>query len=135
MTTTTPRVHITPEHTYCAFIDALPCLCDWGSFLGEQVTGGTSVHDDPVSAWEATIREDRRGAAPVRVGHDQMIDAMRRIVAETDSIRSAAHIVDTVRDALNAENEETAGDALCQLDVFGFDVIVQVAALGHADHS
>lgn len=127
--------HLTEEDTYLVLLDACHHLPEWGTLVSEQVTGTPTNPHDPITHWTATIREDSPDATPVRIGHADIVAAMRRIITDTDTIRSADIIVDTVRAALTAPTNDLATDELCELDAFGSNVIVQVAVLGHANHS
>jgi hypothetical protein len=64
------------------------------------------------------------------VDHGVILGTMQRIVRRRDTIRLTDTIIDHIAAVLDAKRHEDAMDGLCQLDVIGYDAIVQVATLG-----
>lgn len=129
-TTTTTRNAgwLTPEDTYTMFLDALPGIT-WGETETQKLTGDLLSDTDPVTAWAEWVTENEPGAQRVLLTHERMLASMQRI-ADDSTVRLCSEIVEQVRAVLDAVSHEDATDELCQMDVIGFDAVVQVAVLG-----
>lgn len=122
--------------TYLVMVDALPFTHTWASTGDEWVMSvDDGSGDEVVTDWCRRVSEDEShpGDGPgvvVDVDHRMIVQAMKRIIEERDQIRLADSIIDQIQVVYNAADADTARDEMCQLDVIGFDAIVQVAVLG-----
>jgi hypothetical protein len=131
----TTQTHLTHADTRLMFEDALPSTLSWASVAEVRVIGDPYNDDtDPCTFWEVTVTEDEpectRLAAPVTLDHEVWIATMRRMVSERDTIKVRDDIVEQIAAVLEARTNDDAVDEICQLDVTGFDAIVQFATLG-----
>uniref|UniRef100_UPI003F4942B6 hypothetical protein n=1 Tax=Amycolatopsis sp. CA-096443 TaxID=3239919 RepID=UPI003F4942B6 len=59
-----------------------------------------------------------------------MVAALRKIARERDSIELADEIIAQVCAIVDAPDNASASDALCQLDAWGNDAVIQIATFG-----
>lgn len=124
-------VHLTQQDTRLIYEDALPWTRSWATCRTLELAGDPLDTDDadPVTAWQVEVREDESGTTWT-VDHDAIIAAMTRIVEHQDQVRLNDEITGQVRAVIAATDNTSATDEVCQLDVQGFDAIVQVATIG-----
>jgi hypothetical protein len=126
------RTHLTHSDTRLMFEDAWPFTFSWATVTTMRLLGDPASDTDPCTLWESAITEDEpQGAGPVIITHEVWIATMQRIVSERHTISLRDDIIDQIAAVLAARTNDDATDELCQLDVFGFDAIVQVATLGN----
>lgn len=126
---------LTPDDTWCMWIDSSDMRYHWASVAEEMVVprDGTDTSAEEVQRWSVDLIEDETGTR-FTLNHDAMLATMHRIVRERDTIRLAHSIIDQIAAVLDAGDHDSATDELCQLDVVGFDAIVQIATLGQVTY-
>lgn len=128
-------VHLTQQDTRLMYEDALPLTHQWATCRTLHLEGDPIDVDDtnPVTAWQVQIREDETGRT-WEIDHDAVIAAMRTLVDNPAEYRLHDSIIKQIGLVLAATDNEAATDEVCQLDVIGFDAIVQVATLGQVTY-
>lgn len=123
--------HLTPDDTWCMWIDSSGMRCYWATVADERIIArdGTDTTSDEVLEWEVDLIEDETDNR-FTLNHNMMLATMHRIVRERDSVQLSDEIIDQIAEVLEADSNDGATDALCQLDCVGFDAIVQFATLG-----
>jgi hypothetical protein len=126
-----PEPLLTPDDTWWMWSDSFDTRIRWATVVHESTVerDGTDPSADEVTSWSVDLIEDETGRR-FTVDHDVIIEAMQRIVRCRDTIRLTDTIIDHIAAVLDAKRHEDAMDGLCQLDVIGYDAIVQVATLG-----
>lgn len=123
--------HLTQQDTRLMYEDAMPMTMHWAACRTLVLEGDpTDVTDEnPVTAWRVEVRDDESDRT-WEIDHDAIIAAMRKLVDNPSEYRLHESIIEQIRLVLAATDNELATDEVCQLDVIGFDAIVQVATLG-----
>lgn len=123
--------HLTPDDTWCMWIDSWEMRRFWATVADERPVArdGTDTTADEVLDWAVELIEDETGDR-FTLNHNMMLVTMRLIVRDRDSVQLSGQIIDQIAEVLEADSNDGATDALCQLDCVGFDAIVQIATLG-----
>jgi len=118
---------ITPPVTLAMFEGALTCTSMWA---------GVTATDEgnPCTAWTATVTEidiesgEREPVRePVRITHNTWLSTLRKIVKHK-LLRD--DVVTKIAAVLNATDNDSATDWVCQLDSYELDQVVQIAVFG-----
>lgn len=128
-TTPSDTTALTAQDTYIIHIEALPLTVRWGTVGEENLT---KTGDGTITAWTVQIRENGPGKPPVAIRHNDVLAAMRAIITDQQRHRLRPDIVQPIQAVLNAPTNDKATDAIVNLDVVGFDAIIQVAVIGDA---
>jgi hypothetical protein len=126
-------VHLTPSDTRLIYEDAIPCLQYWAAYRTLAIAGDPINDGDPVVSWSVEIREIDTDKVWT-IDHDKIIAAMVHMVEKKPEIHLRDEIIDQIGLVLAAPDNESATDEICQLDVIGFNAIVQVATLGQVEN-
>lgn len=123
-------IPLTPADTYEIYISALPNLTSWADILNQDIT----YDADNLTAWTVTLHNKVAPGDPITIGHTDVLDAIAAgATPEPHSLRE--DIAGPLQAIVNATTNEQASEHLVDLDVDGFDAVIQIAALGGALYS
>lgn len=128
-TITPAKTFLTPSDTLLMLLDAMPFALSWAQ-TSEVYCVGDPVRDT-CTEWSCEVGEKGPGGGmPVTVNHETWLATMHTIVARRDEIDLHDSYIDQIAAVLDAASRDDATDETCQLDVTGFDAILQIAVLG-----
>lgn len=120
-------IHLSEEDTWNMWIDSVDARRYWADVRTEHID--QHPHPGGVASWYVDFVVEGTDGPVHRLDHERVLGALRT-VGENEGDAYPDDVVEAVRGILSAPGNDKATDWVCQLDVYGFNAIVQVAAFG-----
>jgi hypothetical protein len=123
-------IHLSEEDTWNFWVDSVDARRFWADVRAEHIEHKSNPRG-AVASWYVDFVVEGTDGPVYRLDHERTLAALRTIAQSGDAVDLFDdEVVETVRAIITAPDHEKATDEVCQLDVYGFNAIVQVASVG-----
>jgi hypothetical protein len=120
-------IHLSADDTW----DVWVCAADAHRFWADIRTEHVENDGLDVASWYVDFVLTGTDEPVYRIDHERVIGALRTIAQSGDAVDLFDdEVVETVRKIVAAPDANEATNEVCQLDVYGFNAVVQVATVG-----
>ncbi|MGW5720797.1 hypothetical protein ACWEVP_31810 [Amycolatopsis sp. NPDC003865] len=127
MSTDNP-IRLSEEDTWNMWVDSVDARRFWADVRTEHIDNAAN---GDVASWYVDFVLTETDEPVYRIDHERILSALRTIAESGDAVDLFDdEVVETVRAIVSAPDNGKATDEVCQLDVYGFNAIVQVASVG-----